>query len=47
MFAGLLALELRRTARPGKVTGLRQAASAWFAAHGYPAEAIRHARARL
>jgi LuxR family transcriptional regulator, maltose regulon positive regulatory protein len=43
-FAGLLALELRRTA-PGQVDGLHQAASAWFAAHGYPVEAIRHAQA--
>jgi len=44
LFAGLLALELRRTA-PGEVTGLHQAASAWFAGHGYPVEAIRHAQA--
>jgi LuxR family transcriptional regulator, maltose regulon positive regulatory protein len=44
MFAGLLQLELRRTA-PGEVTTLHQAASAWFAAHHYPVEAIRHAQA--
>jgi LuxR family transcriptional regulator, maltose regulon positive regulatory protein len=44
MFAGLLLLELRRTA-PGEVAGLHAAASAWFAGHGYPAEAIRHAQA--
>jgi DNA-binding SARP family transcriptional activator len=44
MFAGLLALELRRTG-PGQVTGLHLAASQWFAAHGYPVEAIRHAQA--
>jgi LuxR family maltose regulon positive regulatory protein len=44
MFAGLLQLELRRTA-PGEVTGLHAAASGWFARHGYPAEAIRHAQA--
>ncbi len=44
LFAGLLALELRRTA-PGDVAGLHQAASAWFAAHRYPVEAIRHAQA--
>ena len=44
MFAGLLALELRRTA-PEEVTTLHQAASAWFATHGYPAEAVRHAQA--
>jgi LuxR family transcriptional regulator, maltose regulon positive regulatory protein len=44
MFAGLLALELRRTA-PGEVTALHQAASGWFAAHQYPVEAIQHAQA--
>ncbi|HTV12571.1 MAG TPA: LuxR C-terminal-related transcriptional regulator [Acidimicrobiales bacterium] len=44
MFAGLLALELRRSA-PGEVTVLHEAASAWFAAHGYPVEAVRHAQA--
>jgi len=44
MFAGLLLLELRRTA-PGEVAGLHAAASGWFAGHGYPADAIRHAQA--
>jgi LuxR family transcriptional regulator, maltose regulon positive regulatory protein len=44
MFAGLLALELRRTA-PGEIAALHQAASGWFAAHQYPVEAIRHAQA--
>jgi LuxR family transcriptional regulator, maltose regulon positive regulatory protein len=44
MFAGLLLLELRRTA-PGEVAGLHAAAAGWFAGHGYPAEAIRHAQA--
>jgi LuxR family transcriptional regulator, maltose regulon positive regulatory protein len=44
LFADLLRLELRRTA-PGEVTALHRAASAWFAAHGYPVEAIRHAQA--
>ena len=44
LFADLLQLELRRTA-PGGVAGLHQAASAWFAAHGYPVEAVRHAQA--
>jgi LuxR family transcriptional regulator, maltose regulon positive regulatory protein len=44
MFAGLLALELRRTA-PGEITALHQAASGWFAAHQHPVEAIRHAQA--
>jgi LuxR family maltose regulon positive regulatory protein len=44
LFADLLQMELRRSA-PGEVSGLHQAASGWFAAHGYPAEAIRHAQA--
>jgi LuxR family transcriptional regulator, maltose regulon positive regulatory protein len=44
LFAGLLALVLRRTA-PGEVTALHQAASGWFAEHGFPVEAIRHAQA--
>jgi LuxR family maltose regulon positive regulatory protein len=43
MFAALLRLELRRT-DPGEVTGLHRAAAGWFAAHGYPVEAIRHAQ---
>jgi LuxR family transcriptional regulator, maltose regulon positive regulatory protein len=44
MFAGLLRLELRRTA-PGEMGELHAAAAAWFAGHGYPAEAVRHAQA--
>ena len=44
MFAELLALELRRTA-PGEVASLHRTASAWFADHGHPVEAIRHAQA--
>ena len=44
LFADLLQLELRRTA-PEEVAALHQAASAWFAGHGFPVEAIRHARA--
>jgi len=44
LFADLLMLELRRTA-PGEVAGLHRAASSWFAGHGYPVEAIRHAQA--
>jgi LuxR family transcriptional regulator, maltose regulon positive regulatory protein len=44
MFAGLLRLELRRAA-PGEVIGLHAAASAWFAGHGNPVEAVRHAQA--
>jgi LuxR family transcriptional regulator, maltose regulon positive regulatory protein len=43
MFAGLLALELRRTA-PEDVAGLHRSAAGWFAAHGYPVEAVRHAQ---
>jgi LuxR family maltose regulon positive regulatory protein len=43
LFAGLLQLELRRTA-PGEVTTLHAAAAQWFAAHGEPVEAIRHAQ---
>jgi LuxR family transcriptional regulator, maltose regulon positive regulatory protein len=44
MFAELLALELRRAA-PGEVARLHQTASTWFAGHGYPVEAVRHAQA--
>jgi LuxR family transcriptional regulator, maltose regulon positive regulatory protein len=44
LFADLLQLELRRTA-PGEAAALHQAAAAWFAAHGHPVEAIRHAQA--
>jgi LuxR family transcriptional regulator, maltose regulon positive regulatory protein len=44
MLADLLRLELRRTA-PGEVTALHRAAAGWFAGHGYPVEAVRHAQA--
>jgi LuxR family maltose regulon positive regulatory protein len=44
MFAGLLRLELRRTA-PGEVAGLHLAAAGWLAGRGFPAEAVRHAQA--
>jgi LuxR family maltose regulon positive regulatory protein len=44
LFADLLQLELRRTA-PEAVTMLHRAASGWFAGHGYPVEATRHAQA--
>jgi LuxR family maltose regulon positive regulatory protein len=44
MFADLLQLELRRTA-PGELLVLHGAAAGWFARHGYPVEAIRHAQA--
>jgi LuxR family maltose regulon positive regulatory protein len=43
LFADLLRLELRRTAS-GEVAALHRAASQWFAGHGYPVEAIRHAQ---
>jgi LuxR family maltose regulon positive regulatory protein len=44
LLVGLLQLELRRAA-PGEVAGLHRAASGWFAAQGYPVEAVRHAQA--
>src|SRR5215813_10649731 len=44
MFADMLQLELRRTA-PGEVTALHRAAAGWFAGHGYPVDAVRHALA--
>ena len=44
LFADLLQLELRRTA-PGEVAPLHRAAAGWFAGHGYPADAVRHAQA--
>jgi len=43
MFGDLLRLELRRT-EPDQVAGLHRAASGWFAGHGYPVEAVRHAQ---
>jgi LuxR family transcriptional regulator, maltose regulon positive regulatory protein len=43
LFADLLQLELRRTA-PGEVTALHRTAAGWFAGHGYPVEAVRHAQ---
>ncbi len=44
LFAGLLQLDLRRTA-PGEITALHRAAASWFAGNGYPVEAVRHAQA--
>ena len=44
LFADLLQLELRRTV-PDEVTALHQAATSWFAGHGHPVEAVRHAQA--
>ena len=44
LFADLLQLELRRAA-PGLLAGLHGAAAGWFAGHGDPVQAIRHAQA--
>ncbi|HEY6496108.1 MAG TPA: LuxR C-terminal-related transcriptional regulator [Trebonia sp.] len=44
LFADLLRLELRRTA-PSEVPRLHRAAARWFAGHGFPVEAVRHAQA--
>ena len=44
LFADLLQLELRRT-EPDQVAALHRAAAGWFAGHGYPVEAVRHAQA--
>jgi LuxR family maltose regulon positive regulatory protein len=44
LFADLLQLELRRS-EPGELGALHRAAAGWFAGHGYPAEAVRHAQA--
>src|SRR3984885_2486287 len=44
LFADLLQLELRRT-QPAELAPLYCAAAGWFAAHGYPVEAIRLALA--
>jgi LuxR family maltose regulon positive regulatory protein len=44
LFADLLQRELRRS-EAGEVTALHAAATEWFAGHGYPAEAVRHAQA--
>jgi LuxR family transcriptional regulator, maltose regulon positive regulatory protein len=44
LFADLLQLELRHT-EPGELPALHAAAAGWYAGHGYPAEAIRHAQA--
>jgi LuxR family transcriptional regulator, maltose regulon positive regulatory protein len=44
LFADLLQLQLRR-AEPDQVAGLHRKAAGWFAGHGYPVEAVRHAQA--
>jgi LuxR family transcriptional regulator, maltose regulon positive regulatory protein len=43
LFADLLQLELRGT-EPDEIAGLHEAAAHWFAEHGYPVEAVRHAQ---
>jgi LuxR family maltose regulon positive regulatory protein len=42
LLADLLRLELRRT-EPAAVPGLHRAAAEWYAEHGFPIDAIRHA----
>jgi LuxR family transcriptional regulator, maltose regulon positive regulatory protein len=44
LFADLLQLELRR-AEPAELDTLHRVAAGWFAAAGYPVEAVRHAQA--
>jgi LuxR family maltose regulon positive regulatory protein len=44
LFADLLQLELRASA-PAELPALHEAAAGWYADHGYPAEAVRHAQA--
>jgi LuxR family maltose regulon positive regulatory protein len=44
LFAELLQLELRRTA-PAELPALHEAAATWYADHGQPVEAVRHAEA--
>jgi len=44
LFADLLAAELRQT-EPAELAALHGTAADWFAGHGFPVEAIRHAQA--
>jgi LuxR family maltose regulon positive regulatory protein len=44
LFADLLKVELRHT-EPAELASLHGAAAGWFAEHGFPAEAVRHAQA--
>ena len=44
LFADLLQLELRGSA-PADLPALHTAAAGWYAQHGYPVEAVRHAQA--
>src|SRR5260370_264604 len=43
-FADLLQLELRHS-EPAQILALHGTAAGWFAGHGYPVEAVRHAQA--
>jgi LuxR family maltose regulon positive regulatory protein len=44
LFADLLQLELRGTS-PAELPALHEVAAGWYAGHGYPVEAVRHAQA--
>ena len=44
LFADLLQLELRGS-DPARLPALHNAAAGWYAEHGYPVEAVRHAQA--
>jgi LuxR family transcriptional regulator, maltose regulon positive regulatory protein len=44
LFADLLQLELRAS-DPAELPALHDAAAGWYAEHGYPVEAVRHAQA--
>ena len=44
LFADLLQLELRASA-PAELPSLHDVAAGWYAEHGYPVEAVRHAQA--
>ena len=44
LFADLLQLELRRT-EPAQLPALHSIAAHWYAANGYPVDAVRHAQA--
>jgi LuxR family maltose regulon positive regulatory protein len=44
LFADLLRLELRGS-EPAGLPGLHEAVAGWYAEHGYPVEAVRHAQA--
>src|SRR5215468_6572035 len=43
MFADLLQRELRHS-EPAQIPALHRTAAGWFAGHGYPVEAVRHAQ---